>query len=198
MATKIIPVGFSQAAIQLRHDAYIRPAVCVFGITTPPVQPADAVARVSFCVQETIMGRMDNQVGLHSVRLAVGTAGGDPIVAEDFPTKKGEINRSSLPPALAVRVIKATGLGGRRGRGAMFLPWAVAEGAVDEVGNIANGEVQAWLNAMNDFKDALSEQECDLVLLHAEGATPAPPPTPVLSVGVDPIISNQVRRQVRR
>lgn len=198
MATKIIPPGFSQAAIQFRHDTYIRPAVCVFGIASPPVQPSDAVMRVALAVETTIMTRMDNQVGLHSVRLAVGTSGGDPIVAETFPTKKGDVNRSSLPPALALRVIKTTGLGGRRGRGAMFLPWAVAENQVDEVGNVSNGEVQAWSNAMNDFKDELAAQECDLVLLHAEGVSPAPPPTPVLTVGVDPIISNQVRRQVRR
>lgn len=198
MATKVIPPGFSQVALQWRHGSYIRPAVNVFGIVQPDLNPQATAVEVADIVSATLATRMDNQVTFYSCRVTVGVEDGDPIVGEFFPDTPGGQNRSSLPPAMALRVVKTTGVGGRRGRGSMFLPWAVAEGNVDELGNVAGGEQSAWNAQLAAFQNGLSLAGASCVLLHAEGTSALPVPSPVLNMTVDPVISNQVRRQLRR
>lgn len=200
MATTVIPPGFAQVAIETRHQSYIRPAVNVFGIAMPSGSGAarPALVKVADAWFANMLARFDNETRFYSARIAVGQDGGPPVTAEVFPDTAGARAISSLPPAMALRVRFGTSLGGRRGRGSMFLCWALAEGTVNEVGNINPAEVTGWEAVINSFRDELEAEDVPMHLLHSTGLTEPPPPTPIEVSGVDPVISNQVRRQLRR
>lgn len=200
MATTVIPPGFAQAAIETRHSSYARPSVNVFGLTVPSggIDPTDLAADVHLAWSTTIRPIQDNETRTQRVRVAIGQDGGPPIIGEYSPPLIPGRTLASLPPAMAVRLTWPTAVGGRRGRGSSFLTWSVGEQDVNELGNIAPAAVTTHQTAAQQFRLEMEEEGMPLVLLHSTGISEVPPPTVITNAGVDPVISNQVRRQIRR
>lgn len=198
--TTQIPPGFAQIALEWRHALYARPAVNVFGVANETGDPApQAVAEaVQAAIAPTLLLRMDTNVTLQRIRAVIGQDGGPPIIGEVFPALAGQRGMNSPSPALAVRAVATTASGGRRGRGGMFLPWWVPVGSVSETGQITTQEVAAGGISLDLFHEELIGEGVPWYLLHSTGVSLPPPPSEVLAVTVDPVISNQVRRQIRR
>jgi hypothetical protein len=137
---------------------------------------------------------MDSTSTLSRIRVSLGTDGGADLVADTAWSDAGGATGSMLPPNCAVLVHKRTARGGRRGRGRFFLPWAIIETAVDEVGIITPANVTTIQTAMNTFRSTLISNSIPMVLLHDPGKTATGPPDPVTSMTVDRLISTQRRR----
>lgn len=203
MATTVIPPGYAQIAFEIRHDLYNRPAVNVFGVELEggfvlPTDVAEAAMR-AFAAEGSIRNGLDTNAALYRVRAAVGQDGGPPTIGDIYPSaQRGSAGINSTSPALALRALWTSAVGGRRGRGSQFRPWSVAVGNVSETGQISAGAVTAALGREQQFFDSLVAEDVSPVILHALGVSATPPPTAVIAVGIDPVISNQVRRQVRR
>lgn len=105
------------------------------------------------------------------------------------------------PPSVSLLVQKATNLGGRRGRGRVYIPWVTQEAAINDVGNIDGTSLAVrQQNALNWFL-ALenggipANTPTPMVVLHDEaGAGVEPAPTPVVGLVVSQLVANQRRR----
>lgn len=195
-----IPPGFAQASVELRHEQYARPAYNVWGWGgAAEYDDPTAAANAFMGVYATLAPILDPQVRVYSVRLEIGQDGGEPVIGfSDLAPYVGTRSGTSVSPALAVRGIKRTGLGGRRNRGSFFLPWAVASNNVTEQGNIVPAALTATQTAMSTFFESWDIPAQGLFILHGTGNSEIPAPTPITGLTADPIISNQVRRQVKR
>jgi hypothetical protein len=173
-----------------------REAFVTFG-----VDPTDADP---FLVENSVFGAVtaagslnsiiDSTATLSRIRVSLGTDGAADVVADVAHTTAGGRSLVAPPPNVAVLVHKRSTLGGRRGRGRMFLPWATNESNIDEIGIILNTEVTTLQTAMGVFRGQLSSASCPMVILHDPGKTAAGPPTLVSSLTVDPLVGTQRRR----
>lgn len=194
-----IPPAFAQVSVRFRHTSYARPAFNVWGWegATEYDTPEDA-ANAFLETLAPWAPQLDSQVQIDQVRVAIGQDGGEPVLGfSSAPPVLGTASRDSSPPALAVRAIKRTNLGGRRNRGSCFIPWAVNRLNVTETGNIATPTITAWNTILGTWLDGWNDPGYGLYLLHGTGNTEVPEPTRITGLQVDPIISNQVRRQTR-
>ena len=143
----------------LRHDSLVREAVVTYALLD---DSADQTATVwaQFAQDEFAdawKASLDNQVAITQTTAIKGdgtevfTTG----VSSSAPVY-GTGSKSSLPPSCALLIKKSTGLGGRKQRGRCYIPWTLAEGLVDEVGHIDNGERTNMQNAANAWLAALS------------------------------------------
>lgn len=122
---------------------------------------------------------------------------------------RGLTSHDSIPSNSAVLVKKLTGLGGRRNRGRMYMPWMVGHNEVDELGNIDSGELgdiqtiaDAWQADVEDggFQALVIAQRfydrawnvAGRRLVSVEGST-----NPVSTLVVEPMIATQRRRMPR-
>lgn len=195
----IIPPGFAEITMPITHNGLARSAAVVFGLELDGIGPdADQIASAMQGLFVATLGtRIDNSCNIGPARAAVGQDGGLPVLGfASGPVQAGR-SLNSVPPALAVLIDKRTGLGGRRGRGRMYLPWALPEGNVNEVGLIDTSEVNLTQAAAVDWLDGFASQLAIPVLLHDEGLSAVPPPTPITSVLVSSVVSTQRRRQTR-
>lgn len=195
----IIPPGFAEISIPLTNAALTRPAYVVFGVELggASTNPTVIAGQVQAAFHTTLGAGIDNQVSIGPTRCAVGQDGGDPIIGWTNGSLQGGANIDSLPPANAVVYRKGTAVGGRRGRGFMYIPWQITRASVSEGGVIEASAVTSRTTAANNFLNALTTATYPMVLLHSPGISATPDPTPVTSMVCTPIISHQVRRQTR-
>jgi hypothetical protein len=92
-------------------------------------------------------------------------------------------------------VRKVTALGGRAGRGRMYLP-GPTEADVNEAGAILGARVTSLQAALNDFLTQMVADGDGPVLLHGVGS-PISTPTPITSFSLDTRAATQ-RRRLRR
>lgn len=195
----IIPPGFAQVSIEHWLTAYNRPAVTTWGIDlSGNAADADSVAQQQWSIYTTHMGpQIDSTVTIRDCRVAIGQDGGDPILGFSTGSTAGGRSAESTPPALALMITKRTNSGGRRGRGRIYIPWALSDTAVSENGAIAGASLTAWGSAASAWRSALAAANRHMVLLHGSGLTAPPAPTPVENLVVNPTIRTQRRRQAR-
>lgn len=193
----VIPPGFADVSIPIQHALVQRTAYVTWGVEveTGGGDP-DAVANdLQEIWNDTIRTLLDNQVRTGPLRVTIGQDGGDPTVGFGPRDDPGGRSTSGPSPAIALLVRKRTGLGGRRNRGFMYLPWATGESQIDEAGNIAGGEVDVWNGVLDSFHGSLAGDGYPMVILHDAGLSAVPDPTPVASLDLKSRVSNQVRRQ---
>jgi hypothetical protein len=111
--------------------------------------------------------------------LAVGVDGGASLV--------------SVSPAVSLLVQKRTALGGRHGRGRMFVP-GLPEAATNKHGEVLSANVDTLILDFLGFFDDMAASDLPLVVLH--GAV-SPSPTLVTSLDPQTILATQRRRQRR-
>jgi hypothetical protein len=138
---------------------------------------------------------MDSTVSLTATRVSLGTDGSaDLVYVLSASVAGGGGSMVSAPPNCAVLVKKSTDLGGRRGRGRMYIPWCVLGVNISEAGVIAGASVTSIQNAVNAWRTALTTRAVPLVLLHRPGKSALAPPSPVTGLAVDNRVATQRRR----
>lgn len=192
----VIPPGFAQVAwrFALAGDNEVMVTTCgmdVSGFLGDWQAAADAF-RDAFITPFSAAERSTAYTFL-GVVARIGQDGGPPVIAESPANIPGTLANDPPPQNVAVLVRKSTTLGGRRGRGRMYLP----PFGIGEAGVAANGvyisptreNLQANIDA---WFDGLAP-----VLLHDSEPTPVPDPTPITAFTVDMTVATQ-RRRLRR
>lgn len=199
-----IPLGYAALSIEHWLSNYTRPAVVTFGAKilgteTGGLNLADAFHEA---FAEAFRTRMDSNVTLRNARAVVGQDGADPLVFDSNLSVAGSGGRESVAPALSLMLDKRTGIGGRRNRGRMYFPWALADSEVSEQGAVSGTPLTQWstacANFMAEMKAIGNSPGTHLfdfpVLLHSdELATP----TEITTMVPNPVIRTQKQRQAR-
>lgn len=192
----IIPPGFAHATVPLQHSLLARTAVTTFGIDLAGFAGTDAAAAdaVMTCWVNFVAPVIDSNVTAGPVVLTVGQDGSENIVVSGTTSQVGGDSQSSVPPSVAVIINKITARGGRRGRGRMFVPWAVNTADVSEAGLIASGAQGALTAAFDLFRQCLSTSDVDMVLLHSDGISDPGAPNAITNLVTEALIGSQRRR----
>lgn len=197
----IIPEGFAQVTIPIRHVSQSREAVVTFGVEWTAL--IDLVAEVDaiFGSWEQFIGPfIDEGCVQGPARAAIGTASGENLQIEGTDTFGSSGTASKVPSNVALLVKKATNRGGRRGRGRMYVPWIVDEAQCDDVGQLAGAYRTSLQAAFTNFLTDLAAAaptgpNAPMYLLHSSGGSTTPgAPNEVTSLTVDSLVATQRRR----
>jgi hypothetical protein len=195
----IIPPGYAGISVPLNHVGIARTAYLTFGVkNNAGGTSAASVANPVFnALTQTLSlaSILDSEVTIGPVKAAIGQDGSPPLSGEGANTQAGALSTGTLPSNCAVLVKKSTALGGRAGRGRIFIPWAIGESFVDEGGIITAGNVTTMQTAMSNMLSGLATNNVPMVILHAV-STGLPPL--VVSLTVDRLLATQRRRLGRR
>lgn len=107
----------------------------------------------------------------------------------------GGATGDASPPNLSVLVRKNTGVGGRTGRGRMYVP-GMTDGNLLDGGVIGSSVVSDWQQGFDDFFDALGASGIVPALLHDEDS-PVSAPYIITSFSVQARAATQ-RQRLRR
>lgn len=191
----LIPDGFAQVLIPIKHNSLARSAAITFGIKN------DTGGFFTPALANTILGdvvpaiNLDSNCTIGPAVLRVSDASGATGTIEGTTSVPGTSASSTPPPNVAVLVKKITGRLGRRGRGRMFIPWWVDESTVGEDGVIAGTTVNGFNTSLGNVLTNLQADMVPMYLLHDdEGSTAAPSPDEVTSLICDNRVATQRRR----
>jgi len=205
----IIPPGYGQMTIPISHGSVSRDAAVVFGVDmNAQVGSVALVNKILTDFTSEWAAVIDDAVTIGPGRLNVGQDGGESLAFIGSTVVVGTSAQSSMPSNVAVLLRKTTARGGRRGRGRMFVPWALSDAAVDDTGQILGATVTNLQTRATDFLGNLeldlgSELATPMVLLHTESGEDVENPTatglpnPVTALTVDALIGSQRRRLAR-
>lgn len=156
-----------------------------------------------------IMANLSANLDITSILVKQGPddSGASALVASAIPGTKAGL---TSPANVSFLMHKITAAGGRRGRGRSFWP-GVSESDVDEQGTILAATVTAFQTDVDALLTALSVETIPMYLEHAPPTSwvlvdgqprrvatgPAPAPTEVTDVVIDPRAATQ-RRRLRR
>lgn len=191
--TLVIPEGFGQAAYRFSLSGDPEEMVSTigvdlgFGVQTPQ-ELADKLAddfMAVFGAGNIVAGWTFNGVTIY------GRTSPGPVVIFEAPrVRVGTATPTSPPQNVAMLVRKSTNLGGRSGRGRMFLPpFMLSEDSVSPAGMIDAG-VRNVLQGLID-NAFLGD---GYVILHDSLTPGPPPPTPIVNLTLDPLVATQRRR----
>jgi hypothetical protein len=195
----LLPLGYAQVIHSLRLTGDAEPMIVTYGVDLEESSPdPSAVAdRLGSVFGNTMMGALSNQLNHFLTTVRLGTVANVPgatgvAAKNDFGSETGNL----VPQNSAFLVKKVTSGSGRRNQGRMYFP-GVPEAAVTNIGVLPDSGVRTnlrsaignWLAAIKAGVDAV-----DMVVLHSEGLSAAPPPTVVTSLILDDLIATQRRR----
>lgn len=128
--------------------------------------------------------------------------------ASSASSNTGTGSGSAAPPNVCFLAQKNTALGGRRGRGRLYMP-GVNEAGIDPNGALVGANLSQFQTDLNDFLAALDAAGLPMVLLHGPAtewvlvdgqprrvpvAGSVPVPTPVSSLTASSVCATQRRR----
>jgi len=197
----VVPPGFADVAIELRGLGDPVPWYVTYGVDISDAGgDVELIGRRQLAAWGTLMPKLHTEVSMSGVKLTIGQDGPFPV-RQFVPTLtavNGATPGAKLPQNCALLVRKNTGAGGRRARGRFFVPLILAEGAVSNVGVIANDALADYTNGVNAFYASLTTGTAfpptPMVVLHSTGISPVIDPSPVLSLACDNVIATQRRR----
>lgn len=188
----IIPPGYAHVTHVFEGANLPYGAVTTYGVENQLPTFAEAMANnLHDDFVTRIMPRLPTEVSIVETRVKFGPndTGAAAIYADvDAGSSVGSVASSQV----AWLVRKRSSLGGRQGRGRMYLP-GVRESEIGSNGAIASADVTAWDTALLNFLTDLEAAQTPMVILHNDGLTP----TPVTSLSMDSTIATQ-RRRLRR
>lgn len=187
----VVPPGFGAIVVPFTHVSLARAAVITFGITLPspsggPTAVADAVSVV---VEDVLAPVIDTNVQIGPVHATINDGGG-PNPGSGTNSFGGTSPNNTLPGNCALLVQKHSILGGRSHRGRYYVPWALAEDAVGEVGQIDLSTLSDHQAVQDDFLASLEAADMSMQILH----TASGDPDDVIGLTVSPLIATQRRR----
>lgn len=188
----IIPTGFGQVTLNFAGNGLANPGACVFGIDQAGgVAVDDAAENIYNAFSSTILTRLTDDITLTSCLVKFGPNTTGPS-AEFSGTEAGGLGGSGATSNTAYLVRKNTALGGREGRGRMYLP-GVQEASVGSDGLLDTTARDLLQDECDTFRDALGLLTVPLVLLHNSATAP----TAVTGLAVQARAATQ-RRRLRR
>lgn len=190
-----IPTGFAQANMIYTGAGVPTGAQWTLGIDPAGGDPIDVATLVATAITSAgIMTHFTEEVSITSVMVKFGpdATGPSGTLGVDLA---GTVTGESLPPNVCVLVRKNTALGGRAGRGRLYLP-SVPEAEVNEAGELVEAYMDGVQTAFDEFFDELGSLAVPGVLLHGAGS-PLSVPTPLTSFSVQAVCATQ-RRRLRR
>lgn len=191
----LIPAGYGHVIIPIRLTGLDRRAAITFGVEQNEVGfPSTAWANtIQACFTDNFS--LDTSVQVGPTVLRVNLDGTEPVTVEGSVTHTGVWAGNMLPPNVALLLRKSSLRGGRRGRGRMYVPWALDEANVAENGQIDSATITTMQTRANDFLTDLDTAGWPMHLLHSSGGSTAPgSPNPVTALTVDPAVATQRRR----
>lgn len=195
-AHMIIPAGFAQVTLGFTGNGLPTGAVITFGVVNGAVMGAQAMAdEIAVAVSDNIDPIMSSQIAFNDllVKLGPNETGAQAVSPM---SSAGSVSGAIASPQVAFLIKKDTDLGGRRGRGRMYFP-GVGEADVGQTGDV-DGTRRGLITAgFEDFRLTLAAADLSMVLLHDDGLTSVPVPTPVTGLSCDARVATQ-RRRLRR
>lgn len=185
-----IPEGFSRVAYRFSLSGDPEVMITTMGYETAVVGQAVAEAFATTFQDAFPPAEYSASYTFLGVRMEAGADGGPPVIYEAVRTAVGTAASAPLTQNVAILVRKTSLLGGRRGRGRMFLPpMFLPEGEVSANGMINVGPLAAVQNSVTQafFTDL------DPVLLH-DNVPSILAPTPITNVIVQAQVATQRRR----
>lgn len=192
----LIPDGFAQANFFFSGPNCPTGAQCTLGldVTSGEPSPSSVAELVVTAFEANILKALNVSVTFDQVLVKFGPTDIGPS-AVALSGMAGTLTGVPGVPNAAYLIHKITNMGGRAGRGRMYLP-GLSEGEVDQDGTLAGtGEdvISGWFD---DFGDQLALGNLTPVLLHNEGS-PITTPTPIVQFICDGTVATQ-RRRLRR
>lgn len=161
-----------------------------YRVEEPPFTHANAVALTAHLVGELKL-TMSSEITLLGAVFRIGSDGAD-IIDEVSFNIQGVVTVASLPNNTAVLVRKVTALGGRRGRGRMFIPGANRDSCTGN-GALIPDAFAGWATAIEAFTDGIpaGANVSNPVLLHQSAPFDA---TDVVTLQLQHQVATQRRR----
>lgn len=187
-----IPVGFCQATWNFSGNGLQHPAAVVCGFDQGSGAAVEDVASSLYNLMGiTILTKLTNDINLDSCVVKFGPDSTGPS-AEATGSFTGGVSSPGASSQVAYLVRKNTGLGGRRGRGRMYLP-GVNEAAIGSDGVLDSTFLGELQDEVDEFVGSLSLASLPMVVLHDDATAP----TAVTTLVVQPVVATQ-RRRLRR
>lgn len=188
--------GYGDVSVEIRHSLLSRSAFITFGVDPVETNPSTVATKVGLAIAATdsLLVALDANTTIPTIRVSLGTDGSEDLVHVHSTVLAGSGSGETVPANCAVLVHKITTRGGRRGRGRLFLPWAIPETDVDEAGRLSGIRFTNLGVYMSTFLTKLADNAVPMVVLHGPGKTTMGAPNVVTSMYVDPLISTQRRR----
>jgi hypothetical protein len=155
---------------------------------------SDAAAAAYAAFQGSLLGRMNSGVTMTGVLCKFGPNDTGPS-GEFSGAATGGVAGTAEGPQVSVLITKTTDLGGRQGKGRMFIP-AISETQINTGGVMETAARAAMQTEANDFFAALITANLPMVLLRAE-TSPILAPILVNSLEVQTRVATQRRRNRR-
>jgi hypothetical protein len=115
-----------------------------------------------------------------------------PVVSNFISPSEGTLVNAVVPPNCCLLISKNTAVGGRKGRGRLFMVAGVLfETEVDAAGRISAATVLAHNDSWETFQTSMDLDGNPMVLLHSDGLTT---PTPISSFTTSNLLATQRRR----
>lgn len=192
----VIPDGFAQATLGFTGAAVPTGAAVTLGFERGDLgkSPAEYCDDFATAWETNINGAIVTTCVLSSVLVKFGPTDVGPS-AEVGYSNAGNVATPAGAAAPAFLIHKNTLMGGRAGKGRMFVP-GVPEASVDVGGVLQSGLATGLTTAFGEFLVDLATQGADPVLLHGP-TSPITTPTPITSMTCDPVVGTQRRRQRR-
>lgn len=192
----VVPVGYAQVSILFTGASVPTGAATTFGLdvgvgSPTPNSVATAVDNAFFSSGlPDVISSAVNETGV-LVKFGPDNIGPSVLKATNNPGTAAV----ACPPNVTWLIRKNTALGGRAGRGRMYIP-GVPESLVDGAGIIGSGAIADMQTAIDDFFAELATGGFPAVVLHGEDS-PLTVPTPITSLTVSETVATQ-RRRLRR
>lgn len=194
ISTKVvnIPTGFGHVLLGFGGNGLAFPGASTFGIDQGGgADPADVAETIYNGFAATVLTQLTDDITFEVCRVKFGPNTTGPS-AEFFGAETGGSAGAGSPSNCAYLLRKNSTLGGREGRGRMYLP-GVIESTTGSDGAIDPGQRASIQDDVDAFVGALALAGLPMVILHSS----ATPPTPVTTVEVQANIATQ-RRRLRR
>lgn len=191
----VIPIGFGQINYVFRGTGVPTGAEITLGFENnsasqdPAVLAGQAEAAVG-----AIFAQLTDEIGLDKVVVKLGPNATGPQ-GEVTGTWEGLASGETVAPNTAALVKKGTALGGRQGRGRMYIP-GIPENEVTGAGTLDGTFLDALQASVEFWMTELAGDGMNPALLRGPNS-PALPPEEITSFSVDSKVATQ-RRRLRR
>ncbi len=192
----LIPIDFGQANMIFTGQAAPTGAEVTVGFSHDLFAGTASEAAVQFKNKWVlrIIGNQASSITLARVDVKFGPNDLGPQGSAPAGVNGGDTN-SADPPNIALLVKKSTGVGGRSGRGRMFVP-GMTSTLFDSSGNVAADRISTLDLAFENFRTDMATLGLPLHLLHGP-ASPVSVPYPIVNLSIDARGATQ-RRRLRR
>ena len=189
----IIPAGFCQVTHFFTGSSVPLGAAITYGVDNTASSSLTAIAVEALdAFGDTILTELSSSLTQALVRVKAGPNSTGPAVDVAGSRTGSEVGAAGWPNT-AYLISKQTSLGGRQGRGRLYIP-GVLEGAVTNTGAFNGADLTLMQTAANTFLGRWNTFGTPMVLLHGDVGTA---PSDVIALNVSGTVATQ-RRRMRR